>query len=181
MRVTAVGKLADISYICSRPEPAFFVCMTRARMRQCWGGLVRLRLKRKASDPLNLMQLTLPKGSHDIFIAEMLRLVFRAGRFFYVRCMKDSSAPPAGRFRRCRTLRPVGCRTKGGTMNIRVNGKEEEIPSGLTVSELLKGKGLNAAAVVVECNRAIIPPDAFAATVLHEGDELEILHFVGGG
>lgn len=66
-------------------------------------------------------------------------------------------------------------------MIIRVNGKEEDVPSGLTISELLKGKSLNVAAVVVELNRAIIPADAFAATALHEGDELEILHFVGGG
>ena len=35
--------------------------------------------------------------------------------------------------------------------------------------------------VAVELNREIVPRDLWAVTSLHDGDRLEIVHFVGGG
>jgi thiamine biosynthesis protein ThiS len=35
--------------------------------------------------------------------------------------------------------------------------------------------------VAVELNRDIVPRDRWAATLLKEGDRLEVVHFVGGG
>ena len=35
--------------------------------------------------------------------------------------------------------------------------------------------------VAVELNRDIVPRDRWSTTELHEGDQLEIVHFVGGG
>jgi thiamine biosynthesis protein ThiS len=35
--------------------------------------------------------------------------------------------------------------------------------------------------VAIELNREIVPRDQWPQTPLHDGDRLEIVHFVGGG
>ena len=67
------------------------------------------------------------------------------------------------------------------TVNIRLNGKEREIASGTTVEGLLDELGLVAGMVVVERNREILARDSYATVRLREGDQLELVHFVGGG
>lgn len=67
------------------------------------------------------------------------------------------------------------------TVNIRLNGKEQEIASGTTVSGLLDELRLVAGMVVVEHNREILARDSYATVRLREGDQLELVHFVGGG
>jgi len=69
----------------------------------------------------------------------------------------------------------------GRVMELIINGEAAQAPSGLTLLELLAQRNLKAQDVVVERNLALVPRDAFAATVLEPGDSLEILHFVGGG
>jgi thiamine biosynthesis protein ThiS len=69
----------------------------------------------------------------------------------------------------------------GHAMTIRVNGTTEEARGGMTVAEYLASRGLDATAVAVEVNRAIVKRDAFGSTTFVEGDTVEILHFVGGG
>ncbi len=66
-------------------------------------------------------------------------------------------------------------------MIVRINGEEKEVGVGLNVSQLLDHLGIRPGRVVVELNRDILPRDAHSATVLKEGDSLEIVHFVGGG
>ena len=66
-------------------------------------------------------------------------------------------------------------------MNCKINGNNKEIEAGITVSNLLSNKGLLEDRVVVELNRTIIEKKAFPTTVLSDGDEIEILSFVGGG
>lgn len=66
-------------------------------------------------------------------------------------------------------------------MKIRVNGEEKEVERGLTVLALLEGLGLDPSRVAVERNLEIVPRERYAETGLEEGDELEIVHFVGGG
>ena len=66
-------------------------------------------------------------------------------------------------------------------VELSINGEAADVPSGLTVLELLEQRDLKARDVVVERNLVLVPRDAFAATVLESGDSLEILHFVGGG
>jgi thiamine biosynthesis protein ThiS len=41
--------------------------------------------------------------------------------------------------------------------------------------------GVDPRKVAVERNRAIVPRSAYGSLALAEGDELEIVHFVGGG
>jgi len=66
-------------------------------------------------------------------------------------------------------------------MKIRINGEEREIAGGLDVARLLEELKIRPGRVVIELNRSIVPREAHAATLLNEGDALEIVHFVGGG
>ncbi|WP_448586625.1 sulfur carrier protein ThiS [Thermaurantiacus sp.] len=66
-------------------------------------------------------------------------------------------------------------------MAIRLNGETHHVPRGETVAGLVAALGLKPARVAVERNRAIVPRSLWAATVLAEADELEIVELVGGG
>lgn len=66
-------------------------------------------------------------------------------------------------------------------ITVRVNGNERVIPAGLTVDRLLEHLSLNPRMVVVERNCEILRRESLAETVVHEGDSLELVHFVGGG
>jgi len=67
------------------------------------------------------------------------------------------------------------------TIEVRINGKDREIPSGLSVSSLLEWLDLRPALVVVELNREILDRNRYPETHLEEKDVLELVHFVGGG
>jgi sulfur carrier protein len=62
-----------------------------------------------------------------------------------------------------------------------INGKDREIPSGLSVTGLLEWLELNPALVVVELNREILDRQRYGEVVVVENDVLELVHFVGGG
>lgn len=67
------------------------------------------------------------------------------------------------------------------TIAVQLNGKEREIPGGLSVTGLLESLELNPALVVVELNREILSRSQYPDTLVTEGDTLELVHFVGGG
>ena len=66
-------------------------------------------------------------------------------------------------------------------MKLQINGEAREFSSPLSLASLLEQMGLKADRVAVELNRNIAPRDQWATTGLNEGDQLEIVHFVGGG
>ena len=66
-------------------------------------------------------------------------------------------------------------------IQVRLNGREREIPSGLSVFGLLEWLGLNPALVVVELNREILDRRLYHQTFIVGEDSLELVHFVGGG
>ena len=66
-------------------------------------------------------------------------------------------------------------------MELVINGDRRDILKSTTVEALLAELGLDARAVVVEHNRVIIRRPSLASTRLAEGDQVEIVHFVGGG
>lgn len=66
-------------------------------------------------------------------------------------------------------------------MNVQVNGEKKEIKEGLSVAGLLAELEIRPGGVVVELNRDVLARDAHGATVLKDGDTIEIVHFVGGG
>jgi sulfur carrier protein len=72
-------------------------------------------------------------------------------------------------------------RHMGATISITVNGEAREIPAPATVAELLARIGLDLRKVAVERNLEIVPRSTYAATPLAAGDQLEIVHFIGGG
>jgi thiamine biosynthesis protein ThiS len=71
--------------------------------------------------------------------------------------------------------------TEAVTIEVRLNGEDRGIPPDLTVTGLLEWLGLNPALVVVELNREILDRDHYGDTDVAEGDNLELVHFVGGG
>lgn len=66
-------------------------------------------------------------------------------------------------------------------MRIALNGDATELPAPLSVSALLARLGIDARLVAVERNRVVVKRAAYADTLIDEGDEIEIVAFVGGG
>jgi thiazole synthase len=66
-------------------------------------------------------------------------------------------------------------------ISIKLNGEPRELAAGSTVEALVGLLALTKGRVAVERNREIVPMSAWADVVLAEGDEVEIVHFVGGG
>ena len=66
-------------------------------------------------------------------------------------------------------------------IEIVVNGNGQTHPGPLSVAELLQGMALTGKKVAVERNGEIVPRGAHGATLLADGDQLEIVVAVGGG
>jgi thiamine biosynthesis protein ThiS len=67
------------------------------------------------------------------------------------------------------------------TISIRVNGEPRRVRAGISVADLARELGLDVAKIAVERNREIAPRSALAGIAVEEGDEYEIVTFVGGG
>ena len=66
-------------------------------------------------------------------------------------------------------------------VTVTLNGKPRQVEDGVSLLELLKVLDVAPSRVVIEHNREIRRKDDFAKTVVHDGDELELVYFVGGG
>ena len=66
-------------------------------------------------------------------------------------------------------------------MNIKVNGENIEISDPLTINGLLKHIGLDDRKVAIERNLEIVPKSNYSVTNIADGDQIEIVHFIGGG
>ncbi len=66
-------------------------------------------------------------------------------------------------------------------MELKVNGEPRTLDRGTTVSQLLTVLGISPERVVVELNLTILKRVQHGSTVLQEGDQVEIVQFVGGG
>ena len=66
-------------------------------------------------------------------------------------------------------------------MELVVNGEKHEVPDGTTVSQLLQLLKVTPERVVVEINLKILKRAELPSTVLQGGEQVEIVHFVGGG
>jgi thiamine biosynthesis protein ThiS len=64
---------------------------------------------------------------------------------------------------------------------ISINGEPRRVAAGLSVAGLVAELGLNPKKVAVERNLEIVPRSTHADVMLADGDQLEIVHFVGGG
>ena len=68
-----------------------------------------------------------------------------------------------------------------GTITIIVNGEHKRVAAGLTIAGLAEQLGLVPEKVAVERNLEVVPRSTLAQVTVEDGDELEIVHFVGGG
>src|SRR5215510_6441833 len=66
-------------------------------------------------------------------------------------------------------------------IEIRLNGESHELPASLNIAQLLDHFDLPKEQVAVERNRRIVPRPLWENVAVSQGDELEIVHFVGGG
>ena len=66
-------------------------------------------------------------------------------------------------------------------ITIILNGDPVDVSGPLTVSALLAALDIDARRVAVEHNLVILKRAAFDGAVVHEGDQIEIVNFVGGG
>ena len=64
---------------------------------------------------------------------------------------------------------------------ITLNGDPYEVDAPLTVSALLARLEIDSRRVAVEHNLVVLKRSAFDATVVQDGDQVEIVNFVGGG
>jgi len=65
-------------------------------------------------------------------------------------------------------------------MKLIVNGQPYECPAPATIHDLIARHGLTPEKVAVELNRRLVRTERYP-TELKEGDEIEIVTFVGGG
>ena len=66
-------------------------------------------------------------------------------------------------------------------MQLRINGKTETLPDGLTVAALVERLDVGRRKIAVEVNREVVPRAAHGAVCLSDGDVVEIVHAIGGG
>ena len=66
-------------------------------------------------------------------------------------------------------------------MTIRVNGEPLEVAAPVTISALLADLKIDPRLVAIEHNLVVIKRDKYDGVVINDGDEIEIVNFVGGG
>ena len=66
-------------------------------------------------------------------------------------------------------------------MTIRLNGDPFDLAKPVSVSVLLEQLAIDARRVAVERNQLVVKKAAYDSTVVTDGDEIEIVNFVGGG
>jgi thiamine biosynthesis protein ThiS len=66
-------------------------------------------------------------------------------------------------------------------VTITLNGEPHDLPAAMTISELLAHLAIDPRRVAVEHNLVVVRRAAFESTLVGEGDQVEIVNFVGGG
>ncbi len=66
-------------------------------------------------------------------------------------------------------------------MNIVLNGEPRQLPQSATVLDLLQTEQLTDRRVAVEVNGEIVTRSLHATRALEDGDQVEIVHALGGG
>ncbi|HEY8549818.1 MAG TPA: sulfur carrier protein ThiS [Vicinamibacterales bacterium] len=66
-------------------------------------------------------------------------------------------------------------------MTIRLNGDPYDLEAPLSVAALLARLDIDPRRVAVEHNQVVVKRAAYESTIINDGDEVEIVNFVGGG
>ncbi len=67
------------------------------------------------------------------------------------------------------------------SLAVHVNGEPRRVSAGLSISAMLAELGLDPQRVAVERNRDVVPRSQLGEVSVEDGDQFEIVHFVGGG
>ena len=67
------------------------------------------------------------------------------------------------------------------TVQVRINGEHRRVAEGVSISELVSELGFDPARVAVERNLEVVPRSTLADVKVQDGDDFEIVRFVGGG
>jgi len=66
-------------------------------------------------------------------------------------------------------------------VRVQINGEDREVADRSTLEDLIRELSLMPQRVAIELNHTVIRRNHWPETMLHEGDRVEIVHFVGGG
>jgi sulfur carrier protein len=66
-------------------------------------------------------------------------------------------------------------------VNITLNGDPFTLAAGATIGDLLAQLDIDPRGVAVEQNFVVVKRDRYGATPIADGDQIEIVNFVGGG
>ena len=66
-------------------------------------------------------------------------------------------------------------------MTIILNGDTHELAAPVSIGELLRRLDIDERRVAVELNLAVVKKAAYDSSLVKDGDEVEIVNFVGGG
>jgi sulfur carrier protein len=66
-------------------------------------------------------------------------------------------------------------------IKIELNGEPYSLDAPTAVTSLLTELKLKPSRVAVEINRAVIPKAEYERTIIKQGDQVEVINFVGGG
>ena len=64
---------------------------------------------------------------------------------------------------------------------IQLNGKMLKIKENLSIKDLLRKYKLNEKSVAIELNGLILPKENYKKKKIKNRDNIEIVHFIGGG
>jgi len=67
------------------------------------------------------------------------------------------------------------------SLQILLNGETHEIAAPLSVAALLEELGIDTRRVAVERNLVVVRRALYSTEIVSDGDEIEVVNFVGGG
>jgi thiamine biosynthesis protein ThiS len=67
------------------------------------------------------------------------------------------------------------------TVQVRINGEHRRVAEGTSIAELVSELGFDPMRVAVERNLEVVPRSTLADVAVQDGDDFEIVRFVGGG
>ena len=66
-------------------------------------------------------------------------------------------------------------------MQIIVNAQSQDVPTGFSAADLVEQMGLQGRRIAMEVNREILPRSQYVQYVFQDGDQVEVVHAIGGG
>jgi thiamine biosynthesis protein ThiS len=67
------------------------------------------------------------------------------------------------------------------TLQVRINGEHRRVADGINIAELVSELGFDPVRVAVERNLEVVPRSTLRDVSVQDGDDFEIVRFVGGG